>query len=74
MADSVALSKGMCDIARRGMAIRMNTLSPDYGVERFKSFGRKKDGRPKPTNVSWKVYEYVEFWFVEPAVRPASGT
>lgn len=74
MPDSIALGEGMCYIARRGMAIRVNTLCPDYSIKRLKCFGSKKNSRAKTTDVSWEMHNDVKFGFVEPAVCPPCRT
>ena len=52
------------------MAIRVNTLGANYGVEGFKCFGGEKNGRAKSANVLCNVKENMEFWLINPAYTP----
>lgn len=74
MTDSVALCEGMCDIAGRGMSVRMDTLGTDYGIERFKCLCREENGWSKTADMGGKVYHNVKFRLVEPTVRPSGST
>ena len=74
VANSIALGKCLSDVSRGSMTVGMYTFRADDGIERFKCFRRKKNGRTKSSSVICKVQEDVKLRLVKPACCPASGT